>query len=276
MENDDTRDIVEKTKEYYDGAADEIYRDIWGENVHIGKFENADESLPDAMARSNREVAERAGVSADDYILDVGCGYGALARYLAKAYGCRVLATNISERELDWGRELTQEEGLDHLVKFQWADFHALPYEDGMFDQYWSQEAFLHAADKTKVLKEAHRVLRDGGKLVFTDILVRRDTSAEVRQRIYDRVKAPDMWDDEDYVKALEGVGFDLRVHEDWSDNVALTYNWVRTQLENRREEFEQRIGKEVVDRTSDALQFWVDNARAGRIGWACYVAHKK
>ena len=45
------------------------------------------------------------------------------------------------------------------------------------------------------------------------------------------------------------------------------------SQLELRREWFEDRIGKDPVDRTSAALQFWVDAADAGRIGWEYFVA---
>ncbi len=270
-----TADVVRETQGYYDGAANEIYRDIWGENIHMGLFEQPDESLQAAMARSNDRIAAHAGVQPTHHVIDVGCGYGALARYLAGRFGCRVLATNISERELEWGRELTGQAGLADKVRFEWADFHDLPYEADTFDSYWSQEAFLHAADKAKVLREAHRVLKPGGRLVFTDLLVRRGTSRADRERIYERVKSPDMWDGPDYLQALGEAGFRVVEHEDWSANVAPSYAWVRRELERRRAEFEQRIGKDVVDRTSAALQFWVDAANAGKIGWAYYLAGK-
>ena len=269
------RDVVRDTQAYYDGAADEIYRDIWGENIHIGFFEREGESLRAAMKRSNERMAEPARLTAHDRVLDVGCGYGALARYLAGRYGCSVLATNISERELAWGRQLTAEQGLSEKVTFDWADFHDLQYEDDSFECYWSQEAFLHAADKAVVLKEAYRVLRPGGRLVFTDLLVRRHVGAADRERIYQRVKSPDMWDTGDYRAALREAGFIVRRLDDWSVNVAPTYAWVRGQLEKRRGEFEERIGKDVVDRTSAALQFWVDAARDGKIGWEYFLAEK-
>lgn len=268
-------DVVSETKSYYDGAADQIYRDIWGENIHLGLFERQDESLHDAMRRSNEEMARRAELGARDLVLDVGCGYGALARFLAQRFGCRVLATNISERELAWGAELTEEAGLDDRVSFEWADFHELPYDERRFDRYWSQEAFLHAADKAKVLEEAFRVLKPGGRLVFSDLLVRDGTPDADREKIYERVKSPDMWDTPAYLRALEAAGFEVKDHADWSSNVAPTYGWVRSQLEQRRPEFEERIGKPVVDRTSQALQFWVDGGDAGKIGWEFFVAEK-
>jgi len=270
-----TQKFVAETKRYYDGAADHIYKDIWGENIHLGYFEKDDEPLPTAMDRSNRRMSEHAGLDAGHEILEVACGYGALARYLAKTYGCKVLASNISERELAWARELTQKAGLQDLVKLEYGDFHELPYADASFDQYWSQEAFLHAVDKAQVLSEAYRVIKPGGKLVFTDILVRGHTPDEIRERVYDRVNAPEMWDAPDYRQAIENLGFEIKVEEDWSSNVAPTYAWVRGQLEKRRVEFEERIGRELVDRTSKALQFWVDRANEGYIGWLYVVAQK-
>lgn len=273
--SDAIRDVVRATQAYYDGAADAIYRDIWGENIHIGYFEREGESLQAAMKRSNEMMAAPAELSGDDKVLDVGCGYGALARFLAKRFGCEVLATNISERELAWGSELTAEAGLDEKVSFEWADFHDLPFEDASFDCYWSQEAFLHAADKATVLNEGFRVLRPGGRMVFTDLLVRRDVGEADRERIYERVKSPDMWDRADYIEALTGAGFRVERHADWSENVAPTYAWVRSQLEARRPEFEARIGKEAVDRTSAALQFWVDAADEGKIGWEYFLAER-
>lgn len=267
--------LVREAREYYDGAADEIYRDIWGENIHIGTFELEDESLQAAMVRSNQRVGDLMNVSSRAQVLDVGCGYGAFARYLSNRFGCRVLATNISERELEWGRELTDQAGLDDLVTFEWADFHDLPYDEGSFDFYTSQEAFLHAADKKMVLAEAYRVLRPGGKLVFTDLLVSKDTPHADREKIYERIKLSDMWDGSDYVDALKEAGFDIEVHEDWSENVAPTYAWVREQLLDREEEFAERIGQDLVTKTANALQFWVDRGKDGKIGWACFIAKK-
>jgi sarcosine/dimethylglycine N-methyltransferase len=268
-------DVVARTRDYYDGAANEIYKDIWGENIHMGLFTDPDEDLPTAMARSNEVMARGADLSPSHEVLEVGCGYGGLARFLAANYGSQVLATNISDKELAWGRELTGEAGLGHRVSFEWADFHELPYRDGRFHVYWSQEAFLHAADKRRVLAEAHRVLRPGGRLVVSELLVRHGTPEAERARIYERVGAPEMWDAADYDATLAELGFNVLVRADWSDNVALSYGWVRGELERRRAEFEARVGREVVDATSQALQFWVDQARAGRIGWIHYVADR-
>jgi sarcosine/dimethylglycine N-methyltransferase len=227
------------------------------------------------MEHTNEIMARAVNLQADTRVLDLGCGYGSTARYLAANYGCRVTGSNISERELELARQRAEEAGLEHLLTFEYGDFHDLQYPDSSLDLVWSQEAFLHGADKAKILSECRRVLVPGGALAFTDILVRRDTPEADRQRIYDRVKSPDMWDLEDYNKALLDLEFRVQQVTDWSQYVARSYGWVRDRLRESREELIPRIGTETIDRTLDALTFWVDSANASKIGWAFFVAEK-
>ena len=67
-------------------------------------------------------------------VLDLGCGYGSTARYLATNFGCQVTGVNISERELELAGIRCREAGLDHLLSFEYGDFHHLGYPDGYYD----------------------------------------------------------------------------------------------------------------------------------------------
>ena len=275
MNNRDVASIVSTTKAYYDGPADEIYRTIWGDNLHLGVPCSEECPHPEAMEHTNEIMADAAPLEPGVRVLDLGCGYGSTARYLVSNFRCRVTGVNISEKELELARSRSREADLDHLLSFEYGDFHHLGYPDGSYDVVWSQEAFLHAADRIAVLSECRRVLRSGGTLVFTDILVRRDTSEENRSRIYDRVKSPDMWDLEDYRLALSNLGLRVIRMEDWSAHVARSYAWVRDRLQEQREAILPRVGAETIDSTVEALSFWVDSAEAGQIGWALCVAEK-
>lgn len=269
----DVGSIVSTTQAYYDGPADEIYRTIWGDNLHLGVPRSDDSSHPEAMEHTNEIMAAAVDLGPDTRVLDLGCGYGSTARYLAANFGCTVTGTNISEKELELARQRAAEAGLAHLLTFEYEDFHSLACPDNSYDVVWSQEAFLHAADKNAVLSECRRVLKPAGSLIFTDILVSRETPAEDRGRIYDRVKSPDMWDLDDYRTALSRLGFSVSREEDWSRHVARSYGWVRDRLRENREALLPRIGADVVDGTLDALSFWVNSANAGYIGWAMFVA---
>ena len=271
----DVGSIVSTTQAYYDGPADEIYRTIWGDNLHLGVPRSDESSHPEAMEHTNEIMAAAVDLGPETRVLDLGCGYGSTARYLAANFGCRVTGTNISEKELDLARQRAAEAGLAHLLTFEYEDFHSLACPDNSYDVVWSQEAFLHAADKNAVLSECRRVLKPAGSLIFTDILVRRDTPVDARERIYDRVKSPDMWDLDDYLTALSRLDLLVSRVEDWSMHVARSYGWVRDRLRENREALLPRIGADVVDGTLDALSFWVNSANAGYIGWAMFLASK-
>lgn len=275
MTNKDTEAIVSSTKAYYDGPADQIYRTIWGDNLHLGVPCGDECPHPEAMEHTNEIMAQAVNLKPETKVLDLGCGYGSTARYLASEYGCHVTATNISQKELDLAAERTSQAGLENLLNFEYGDFHQLKYADGSFDIIWSQEAFLHGADKALILSECRRVLEPGGTLVFTDILVRAGTPQADRDRIYDRVKSPDMWDLPDYQQALTKLGFEVGRLEDWSKHVARSYGWVRDQVLQNRTELLKLVDETTVDGTVDALGFWVEAANAGKIGWAMFVAQK-
>jgi sarcosine/dimethylglycine N-methyltransferase len=227
------------------------------------------------MEHTNEIMAQAVDIRSGSRVLDLGCGYGSTARYLAKNYGCSITATNISENELELAWDRTLEAGLDGLIEYEYGDFHDLIYADDSFHVVWSQEAFLHAADKSKVLSECRRVLVPGGTLAFTDILVRKGTPEEDRTRIYERVKSPDMWDLDDYQQALEGLGLEVSRTEDWSEYVGRSYGWVRDQVLQNRDKLLRLVDSETIDGTVDALSFWVEAANAGKIGWALFVAQK-
>lgn len=275
MTNRKTEEIVSNTKAYYDGPADQIYRNIWGDNIHLGVPCSEGCPHPEAMEHTNEIMAQAVQLTTETRLLDLGCGYGSTARYLAANFGCQITATNISETELELAWDRTLEAGLENQIEYEYGDFHDLIYADDSFHVVWSQEAFLHAADKSKVLSECRRVLLPGGTLVFTDILVRTGTAQEDKARIYDRVKSPDMWDLPDYQSALEGLELDVLRMEDWSEHVARSYDWVREEVVKNREKLLRLVNAETIDSTVEALRFWVEAATEGKIGWAFFVARK-
>jgi sarcosine/dimethylglycine N-methyltransferase len=269
----DIQQVVEQTEAYYDGPAHEIYSRLWGDNIHMGYWYDEHQTLQEAMARLNEVMAERGGLRPDQRVLDVGSGNGAAPIYLARQQQCRVVGLNLSERENEFARQRAQEEGVGDRVEIRYGDFHDLPFADGEFDVVWSQESLLHAVDKPRVLRECFRVLRPGGRLVLSDLLMRDDVPEGERQTLYSRVGTPEMWDLDGYAQALREAGFQPERTEDWSANVAPTYGSVREALQQRRDELEGPVPAEQIDRTLTALGQWVEAGNSGKISHGFFVA---
>jgi SAM-dependent methyltransferase len=117
------------------------------------------------------ELAHRAGITSGTRALDVGGGLGGPARTLASEFGCTVEVLDITEEYCRTGEMLTARTGLSDLVSFRHASALEMPYPDASFDVAWTQHSSMNIADKERLYKEIHRVLRPGGRLALHEIM---------------------------------------------------------------------------------------------------------
>ncbi|RKH37625.1 class I SAM-dependent methyltransferase [Corallococcus sicarius] len=271
-----TRDAATaRVRDFYDGPADTIYKTTWGENLHLGLPRAEGDSQQHAMVHTTERMAAAVRLDANTRVLDLGSGYGGPARQLAEHHGCHVVGLNLSPVEIAEAERQTQTSKARERIRYAQGDFHELPFEAETFDIVWSQDSLMYGADKPRILREAFRVLKPGGAFDFTDILANHGLSPEQRERLYARVRTPEMWDVNRYAQELIAAGFMLQRIEDWSEHVAASYAAARAQTLANRGELTQQVGDELINRTLDGLAFWVDMAQRGNVGWALFVARK-
>lgn len=119
---------------------------------------------------STLEVAGLANLKASDLVLDVGCGLGGTARFLAERYKCHVSGIDLTAEYISVGRKLTERIGLNDRVELSHGSALELPYGDERFDIVWTEHVQMHIADKSRFYAEMARVLKPGGRLLFHDI----------------------------------------------------------------------------------------------------------
>lgn len=105
-----------------------------------------------------------------DHILDIGSGIGGPARYLAATYQSHVTGVDLTAKFTEAARELTKRCALDASVKFFHADAAKLPFEANHFDHAICFYVGMNLPDKPAVLAEALRVLKPGGRLIWTEV----------------------------------------------------------------------------------------------------------
>lgn len=116
-------------------------------------------------------LADAAGITENDRVLDVGCGIGGPARLLARRYGCPVVGIDLTEEFCDVAIDLNRRVGLDDRVEIRRADALDLPFADGEFSVVWTQHVSMNIEDKPRMYAEMRRVVPTGGRLGFFDIL---------------------------------------------------------------------------------------------------------
>ena len=119
---------------------------------------------------ATKEHGARAGIASDMHVLDLGCGIGGSARYLAENVVCRVTGIDLTKEFVDVARELTARCRLADKVTFGQADALDLPFENESFDHVWSHNVIMNIADKAGLAAEVARVLRCGGQWTMAEI----------------------------------------------------------------------------------------------------------
>ena len=117
---------------------------------------------------ATEELAAVLQPKASDHLLDIGCGIGGPARWIAAKYGCHVTGVDLTTEFCEAARELNGLCGLVDRVQILHGSALALPVPDAGFDHAYSQAVLMNISDKLGFLREAFRVLRPGGLLALS------------------------------------------------------------------------------------------------------------
>jgi ubiquinone/menaquinone biosynthesis C-methylase UbiE len=116
---------------------------------------------------ATEELAALLQPETSNSLLDIGCGIGGPARWIAAKYGCRITGVDLTAEFCEAARELNSLTGLADRVQILHGSALSLPLPDSSFDGAYSQAALMNISDKRSVFREALRVLRPGGLLAL-------------------------------------------------------------------------------------------------------------
>lgn len=119
------------------------------------------------------EIPVQLALSRDSSVLEIGCGSGGYALHLAEIVGCRIMGLDINEAGVRNANQMAQAEDRGVRVRFEQCDVSKnLPFEARTFDAAFSNDVLCHLPGRAQVLSEIFRVLKPGGRMLFSDALV--------------------------------------------------------------------------------------------------------
>jgi len=149
-----------------------------------------------------------------DVVLDLGSGAGFDSFLAAKKVGPsgKVIGVDMTEEMVNKAKALAAKYGCAN-VEFRLGDIEKLPVENESVDVVISNCVINLAPDKSKVFNEAYRVLRNGGKMYVSDIVLLKELSHEQRndQELLCGCVAGALLKD-DYVREIERAGFNVKI----------------------------------------------------------------
>jgi len=216
----------------------DLVRRFLGESFHPGG-----EEITQALGRT-------LGIDDGSLVLDVACGAGASSIALVKEFGCSAVGVDLSEENLERARGQAGEAGVDDRVQFLKMDAEALDFEDGGFDAVVTECALCTFPDKPTALSEAFRMLRPGGRIGITDVVVERALPERVQGVLFHVACISGAMPAKGYIDALEAAGFVDVAHEDHGEAI--------TELLDRGEKL--LMGWGVVEKLYGVdLEAWLD-----------------
>lgn len=265
-------------RSYYNSEdADKFYERVWGgEDIHIGIYRSDGESVREASERTVDHMLSRlVSIHQDASVLDIGSGYGGAARKIAKASGCSVTCVNLSEAENARNRELNRRARLDDQIQVFDASFEHIDIPDASVDIVWCQDAILHSGDRVQVLKEVDRVLRPGGRFIFTDPMQSDSCPDGVLDPILERIHLPDLGSPGFYKGQAEDHGWINLGYEDMTQQLVNHYGRVREITIEMHDELVGEISAEYLARMKDGLSRWVQGGKSGWLAWGVFLFQK-
>jgi 27-O-demethylrifamycin SV methyltransferase len=255
---------------------------LLGDELHYGVFERPDEQLAVATGRLTRLMSDAGRIEPGHEVLDVGCGTGAPACFLAAELAARVTGITTSVVGLAAARARATGEGLDGRVSFAQQDGMDNGFPDASFDRVWVLESSHLMPDRDRLLAECARVLRPGGRLVLCDIMLRRPMDfAEVRRLLRPLALLRDVFGDArmepiaEYRRLAEASGLEVVVARDLTAETRPTFQCWRDNAERHHDEVASLLGEDDLRRFTEACDvlagFWGD----GTLGYGVLSAAK-
>lgn len=278
MSTSGTRDATRIARDYYNSSdADTFYHEVWGgEDIHVGMYASKEEPIRDASRRTVDHMIDLLGaIHEDATILDIGAGYGGAARRLVERTGCRVICLNLSDAENERNRTMNQEQGYADRIEVIDGSFEEIPLGDESVDAVWCQDAMLHSGDRARVLDEVDRVLKKGGRFIFTDPMRADNCPDDVLEPILARIHLPDLGSPGFYASQADRLGWTNLGFEDMTPNLVKHYSAVLRTTESEADRLKGKISDEYIERMKSGLTHWIEGGRSANLAWGVFLFEK-
>lgn len=213
---------------------------------------NKEESLEQLQDNKLGIVCEKIGLKRGENLLDIGCGWGTLAKYASTNYGARVIGVTLGKNQTAWGNNALRKVGIqESQSKILCMDYRDIPLPPGGYSKITCLEMAEHVGVKyfSTFLKQVYDMLDDDGVFFLQIAGIRKCWQYEdliwglfMNKYIFPGADAstPLGW----FVDKLEGAGFEVKGIDTIGVHYSATlWRWYRNWMANK-EKVEAKYGK--------------------------------
>ena len=209
-------------------------------------------------------------------LLDVACGAGGPALRIATITGCSVAGVDVHEQAVETARALARQRGVAERSEFQAADANGrLPFKDATFDAITCIDALNHFANRPRMLSEWVRLLKPGGRVLFTDPIIvtgpLTNSEIAVRTSAGFYLVVPRGYDE----LVIAESGLQMLLAQDVTENMAKVSEGRRRARAARRDALCEIEGEQAFEKEQEFLSVTATLASEGRLSRYVFVAQK-
>jgi len=244
------------------------------ENVTIEDLAPVDEfHIGGRLATDN--LINQLNFSEQGHVLDVGCGLGGAARYVATNYKSRVTGIDLTPEYIETGKALCSWLNLDKDITLEHGSALSMPFQDNMFDGGYMLHVGMNIDDKASLFSEIYRVLKPGSFFGVYDIMRQNDGELIypvpwARESSTSKLSTPD-----EYRRALNDAGFNVSSENNRRDFSLDFFKKLREKIAANGGPPPLGLHTLMRESTAEKIKNMVDNISSGRIAPIEIIAQK-
>lgn len=158
--------------------------------------------------QASEEFLDQLNFSAEDHVIDVGCGIAGASRFVANRYNSQVTGIDLTPEYIEAGKALCTWVGLNNLINLYQGSALSIPFDDEVFDGGYMLHVGMNIKDKISLYNEIYRVLRPGATFGVYDVMQLDEGELMYPVPWATTANESEVSSPEHYKQALQEVGF--------------------------------------------------------------------